>query len=140
MGSSTDCKNSPNLRRDDRGESVPEVITMLTTDAGTVKAARIVILGVGVAGLHAIATAKCLGAVIEASDVRPSVKEQEESLGAKFIDVPYEPQEERDAAEGIGGLCATPPLTIWLAQVRFRRKRLNIPLRRPGQRGIIDYQ
>ena len=60
------------------------------TAAGTVKAARVVILGVGVAGLQAIATAKRLGAVIEASDVRPSVKEQVESLGGKFIDVPYE--------------------------------------------------
>ena len=54
---------------------------MLMTAAGTVKAARVVILGVGVAGLQAIATAKRLGAVIEASDVRPSVKEQIESLG-----------------------------------------------------------
>ena len=61
---------------------------MLMTAAGTVKAARVVILGVGVAGLQAIATAKRLGAVIEASDVRPSVKEQIESLGGKFIDVP----------------------------------------------------
>jgi triosephosphate isomerase len=49
-----------------------------------------------VAGLQAIATAKRLGAVIEASDVRPSVKEQVESLGAKFIDVPYETQEEKE--------------------------------------------
>jgi NAD(P) transhydrogenase subunit alpha len=56
---------------------------MLMTAAGTVKAARVVILGVGVAGLQAIATAKRLGAVIEASDVRPPVKEQVESLGAK---------------------------------------------------------
>jgi len=63
---------------------------MLMTAAGTIKAARVVILGVGVAGLQAIATAKRLGAVIEASDVRPSVKEQVESLGGKFIDVPYE--------------------------------------------------
>ena len=63
---------------------------MLMTAAGTIKAARVVILGVGVAGLQAIATAKRLGAVIEASDVRPSVKEQVESLGAKFIDVPYD--------------------------------------------------
>ena len=61
---------------------------MLMTAAGTVKAARVLILGVGVAGLQAIATAKRLGAVIEASDVRPAVKEQIESLGAKFIDVP----------------------------------------------------
>ena len=60
---------------------------MLMTAAGTVKAARVLIMGVGVAGLQAIATAKRLGAVIEASDVRPPVKEQVESLGAKFIDV-----------------------------------------------------
>ncbi|MEY4653111.1 MAG: hypothetical protein RI884_1692 [Pseudomonadota bacterium] len=86
---------------------------MLMTAAGTVKAARVVILGVGVAGLQAIATAKRLGAVIEASDVRPSVKEQVESLGAKFIDVPYETQEEKDAAEGVGGY-ARPMPQSWL--------------------------
>src|SRR5437763_1161380 len=86
---------------------------MLMTAAGTVKAARIVILGVGVAGLQAIATAKRLGAVIEASDVRPSVKEQVESLGAKFIDVPYETAEEKEAAEGVGGY-ARPMPQSWL--------------------------
>ena len=86
---------------------------MLMTAAGTVKAARGVILGVGVAGLQAIATAKRLGAVIEASDVRPSVKEQVESLGGKFIDVPYETQEEKDAAEGVGGY-ARPMPQSWL--------------------------
>src|SRR5687768_696349 len=57
---------------------------MLMTAAGTVKAARVLILGAGVAGLQAIATAKRLGAVIEAFDVRPAAKEQVESLGAKF--------------------------------------------------------
>lgn len=86
---------------------------MLMTAAGTVKAARVVILGVGVAGLQAIATAKRLGAVIEASDVRPGVKEQVESLGGKFIDVPYESQEEKDAAEGVGGY-ARPMPQGWL--------------------------
>ena len=86
---------------------------MLMTAAGTVKAARVVILGVGVAGLQAIATAKRLGAVIEASDVRPSVKEQVESLGAKFIDVPYETEEEREAAQGVGGY-AKPMPASWL--------------------------
>ena len=86
---------------------------MLMTAAGTVKAARVVILGVGVAGLQAIATAKRLGAVIEASDVRPSVKEQIESLGGKFIDVPYETDEEREAAEGVGGY-AKPMPASWL--------------------------
>jgi NAD(P) transhydrogenase subunit alpha len=88
---------------------------MLMTAAGTVKAARVVILGVGVAGLQAIATAKRLGAVIEASDVRPSVKEQIESLGGKFIDVPYETAEEKEAAEGVGGY-ARPMPQSWLAR------------------------
>jgi H+-translocating NAD(P) transhydrogenase subunit alpha len=88
---------------------------MLMTAAGTVKAARVVILGVGVAGLQAIATAKRLGAVIEASDVRPSVKEQIESLGGKFIDVPYETAEEKEAAEGVGGY-AKPMPASWLTR------------------------
>ncbi|HEX7637281.1 MAG TPA: Re/Si-specific NAD(P)(+) transhydrogenase subunit alpha [Burkholderiaceae bacterium] len=86
---------------------------MLMTAAGTIKAARVVVLGVGVAGLQAIATARRLGAVIEASDVRPSVKEQVESLGAKFIDVPYETAEEKEAAEGAGGY-ARPMPPAWL--------------------------
>jgi NAD(P) transhydrogenase subunit alpha len=91
---------------------------MLMTAAGTVKAARVVVLGVGVAGLQAIATAKRLGAVIEASDVRPAVKEQVESLGAKFIDVPYETDEEREAAEGVGGY-ARPMPQSWLDRQRI---------------------
>ncbi len=91
---------------------------MLMTAAGTVKAARVVVLGVGVAGLQAIATAKRLGAVIEASDVRPSVKEQVESLGAKFIDVPYETAEEKEAAEGVGGY-ARPMPASWLERQKL---------------------
>ncbi len=86
---------------------------MLMTAAGTVKAARVVILGVGVAGLQAIATAKRLGAVIEASDVRPSVKEQVESLGGKFIEVSYDTAEEKEAAVGVGGY-ARPMPQSWL--------------------------
>jgi NAD(P) transhydrogenase subunit alpha len=88
---------------------------MLMTAAGTVKAARVLILGVGVAGLQAIATAKRLGAVIEASDVRPSVKDQVESLGAKWVDVPYENDEERKIAEGVGGY-ARPMPPEWMAR------------------------
>jgi H+-translocating NAD(P) transhydrogenase subunit alpha len=88
---------------------------MLMTAAGTVKAARVLVLGAGVAGLQAIATAKRLGAVIEASDVRPAVKEQIESLGAKFLDVPYETDEEREAAVGVGGY-ARPMPPSWLAR------------------------
>ena len=91
---------------------------MLMTAAGTVKAARVVILGVGVAGLQANATAKRLGAVIEASDVRPSVKEQVESLGGKFIDVPYETAEEKEAAEGVGGY-ARPMPPSWLERQKI---------------------
>jgi NAD(P) transhydrogenase subunit alpha len=82
---------------------------MLMTAAGTVKAARVLVLGAGVAGLQAIATAKRLGALIEASDVRPAVKEQIESLGAKFVDVPYLTDEEREIAEGKGGYARAMP-------------------------------
>ena len=75
---------------------------MLMTAAGTVKAARVLVLGAGVAGLQAIATAKRLGAVIEAFDVRPAVKEQVESLGARFVEVALS-DEERKAQESAGG-------------------------------------
>ena len=75
---------------------------MLMTAAGTVKAARVLILGAGVAGLQAIATTKRLGAVIEAFDVRPVAKEQVESLGAKFVEVPLS-EEEKTQAETAGG-------------------------------------
>jgi H+-translocating NAD(P) transhydrogenase subunit alpha len=91
----------------------PRLFPMLMTAAGTIKAARVVVLGVGVAGLQAIATAKRLGAVIEASDVRPAVKEQVESLGAKFIEVSYDTDEEREAAKGVGGY-ARPMPASWL--------------------------
>src|ERR1700730_8285318 len=107
----------------------PRFMPMLMTAAGTVKAARVLILGAGVAGLQAIATAKRLGAVIEASDVRPAVKEQIESLGAKFLDVPYETDEEREAAQGVGGY-ARPMPPSWLqrqsALVHERAKQADI--------------
>ena len=80
----------------------PKVMPMFMTAAGTVKAARAVIMGVGVAGLQAIATAKRLGAVVEATDVRPDTKEQVESLGAKFIEVPLT-DAEKEQAKGQGG-------------------------------------
>lgn len=64
---------------------MPKMVPLLMTAAGTLKAARFLILGVGVAGLQAIATAKRLGAVVEAFDIRPAVKEQVESLGARFV-------------------------------------------------------
>jgi len=99
------------------------LMPMMMTAAGTIKAARVVVLGAGVAGLQAIATAKRLGAVIEASDVRPAVKEQVESLGAKFVDVPFETDEEREIAQGIGGY-ARPMPPAWMqrqAQAVARR-------------------
>ncbi len=72
---------------------------MLMTAAGTVKPARVVIMGVGVAGLQAIATAKRLGAVVEATDLRPTAKDQVESLGGKWLDVPMSEEEQQRAAE-----------------------------------------
>ena len=77
---------------------LPKIFPMLMTAAGTIQPARVVIMGAGVAGLQAIATAKRLGAVVEVSDVRPAVKEQVESLGGKFIEVPTDA-----SAEDAGG-------------------------------------
>jgi len=105
------------------------MMPMMMTAAGTVKAARVLILGAGVAGLQAIATAKRLGAVVEASDVRPAVKEQIESLGAKFVDVPYETDEEREIAQGAGGYARPMPVS-WMqrqaAAVAERMKAADI--------------
>lgn len=72
---------------------------MLMTAAGTVKPARVVIMGVGVAGLQAIATAKRLGAVVEATDLRPTARDQVESLGGKWLDVPMSEEEKQRAAD-----------------------------------------
>lgn len=91
------------------------IFPMMMTAAGTLKAARVVVLGAGVAGLQAIATARRLGAVVEASDVRPAAREQVASLGGKFIDVPYETDEEREIAEGVGGY-ARPMPAAWMAR------------------------
>lgn len=67
--------------------NLPKVFPLMMTAAGTVNPAKVVIIGAGVAGLQAVATAKRLGAVVEVSDIRPEVKEQVESLGGKFIEV-----------------------------------------------------
>jgi NAD(P) transhydrogenase subunit alpha len=77
--------------------TLPKYFPMLTTAAGTIRPAKVLIMGAGVAGLQAIATARRLGAVVEAFDVRPEVKEQVQSLGAKFVDVTLE---EDTVAEG----------------------------------------
>jgi len=119
------------------------LMPMMMTAAGTVKAARVLILGAGVAGLQAIATAKRLGAVVEASDVRPAVKEQIESLGAKFVDVPYETDEEREIAQGVGGY-ARPMPASWMqrqaAAVGEKLKQTNIAITTaliPGRKAPI---
>lgn len=105
-------------------DAYPRIFPMMMTAAGTIKAARAVILGAGVAGLQAIATAKRLGAVVEASDVRPAVKEQIESLGAKFIDVPYETDEEREIAQGVGGYARPMPASWMQRQAAEVAKRI----------------
>jgi proton-translocating NAD(P)+ transhydrogenase subunit alpha len=79
---------------------LPKFLPMFTTAAGTIRPGKALILGAGVAGLQAIATARRLGAVVEAFDVRPAVKEQVESLGARFLEAEAE---EGVTAEGEGG-------------------------------------
>jgi NAD(P) transhydrogenase subunit alpha len=79
-------------------DHLPRFLPMFTTAAGTIRPAKALVLGAGVAGLQAIATARRLGAVVEAFDVRPAVKEQVESLGAKFLEAA-----EAVTAEGEGG-------------------------------------
>jgi NAD(P) transhydrogenase subunit alpha len=79
--------------------SLPKAFPMMVTAAGTITPARVLVLGAGVAGLQAIATARRLGAVVEAYDVRPAVKEQVESLGARFVELPVV----TESAEAAGG-------------------------------------
>jgi len=77
-------------------DALDKIFPLLMTAAGTIRPAYVVILGAGVAGLQAIATAKRLGAVVEVTDIRPAVKEQVESLGGRFIDMPV-PEDAEDA-------------------------------------------
>jgi NAD(P) transhydrogenase subunit alpha len=77
--------------------TLPRIFPMLTTAAGTITPARVLIIGAGVAGLQAIATARRLGAVTSAYDLRPAAKEQVQSLGARFVELPIEAQDAQDA-------------------------------------------
>jgi NAD(P) transhydrogenase subunit alpha len=77
-------------------DTLPKIFPMLTTAAGTITPARVLIIGVGVAGLQAIATARRLGAVVSAYDVRPAVKEQVQSLGGRFVELPIEAKDAQD--------------------------------------------
>ena len=76
---------------------LPRFFPMLTTAAGTITPSRVLVIGVGVAGLQAIATARRLGAVVSAYDVRPAVKEQVQSLGGRFVELPIEAKDAQDA-------------------------------------------
>lgn len=76
--------------------SLSKIFPMMMTAAGTITPARVFVMGAGVAGLQAIATARRLGAVVSAYDVRPAVREQVESLGARFVELPLEVQDAQD--------------------------------------------
>jgi NAD(P) transhydrogenase subunit alpha len=78
-------------------DHVPRLFPMLTTAAGTITPARVLVIGAGVAGLQAIATARRLGAVVSAYDLRPVVKEQVQSLGGRFVELPLEVKDAQDA-------------------------------------------
>jgi NAD(P) transhydrogenase subunit alpha len=78
-------------------ESLPRMFPMLMTAAGTIPPARVLVVGAGVAGLQAIATARRLGAVVSGYDVRPAVKEQVQSLGARFVELPLDTARAEDA-------------------------------------------
>ena len=79
------------------GDTLPRMFPMLTTSAGTIAPARVLIIGAGVAGLQAIATARRLGAVASAYDMRPAAKEQVQSLGGRFVELPIEAKNAQDA-------------------------------------------
>ena len=94
---------------------------LLMTAAGTIQPAKVVIMGAGVAGLQAIATARRLGAVVEVSDIRPAVKEQVESLGGKFIDLPMQ-----ESGEGQGGYAKEVSADFLAKQQAVLKQRISL--------------
>lgn len=112
-------------------EKIDKVLPMMTTPAGTISPVRVFIVGAGVAGLQAIATAKRLGAIVEAFDTRPAVEEQVKSLGAKFVKIDLgetgqtkdgyakalTPEQLAKQREGIAKVCASSDIVITTAQV-----------------------
>ncbi len=104
---------------------LPKMFPLMMTAAGTLTPARVLVLGAGVAGLQAISTAKKLGAVVEANDIRPAVKEQVESLGAKFVDTGAPPD-----AETKGGYAKE-------ASAEFLKKQREILTTHIGQADVL---
>jgi NAD(P) transhydrogenase subunit alpha len=100
-------------------ERLPKMFPLLTTAAGTLAAARVFVIGAGVAGLQAIATAKRLGAVVEAYDTRPAVAEQVRSLGAKFVELELE----AGAAEDKGGYATSQSEEFYARQRKLMGER-----------------
>jgi proton-translocating NAD(P)+ transhydrogenase subunit alpha len=99
--------------------ALPRIFPLMMTAAGTLSPARVFVVGAGVAGLQAIATARRLGALVEAYDVRPVVKEQVESLGAKFAQMPVEASDAQDA----GGYAKAQTAEFYLKQQKFLAER-----------------
>src|ERR1700722_12780059 len=100
-------------------DALPRIFPMMMTAAGTISPARVFVVGAGVAGLQAIATARRLGAVLEAYDVRPVVKEQIESLGARFAVMPVETKDAQDA----GGYAKAQTQEFYQKQQKFLAER-----------------
>jgi NAD(P) transhydrogenase subunit alpha len=101
-------------------EALPRIFPMLVTAAGTIAAARVLVIGAGVAGLQAIATARRLGAIVEAYDTRPAVKEQVESLGARFVELELDTKD----AEAAGGYARAQSEEFYARQRELLAKRV----------------
>jgi len=100
-------------------EALPRIFPLMMTAAGTLSAAKVFVIGAGVAGLQAVATARRLGALVEAYDVRPVVKEQIESLGARFAQMPVEAKDAQDA----GGYAKAQTQEFYAKQQKFLAER-----------------
>ena len=110
-------------------DRLPKFLPLLTTAAGTVRPARVLVFGAGVAGLMAIGTARRLGAVVEATDVRPVVKEQVQSLGATFLEVEMT-EEEKANAQTAGGYAQE-------MSEDYRRRQAELIASRVGEADIV---
>jgi NAD(P) transhydrogenase subunit alpha len=102
-------------------DALPRIFPLMMTAAGTLSPAKVFVVGAGVAGLQAVATARRLGALVEAYDVRPIVREQVESLGARFAQMPVETKDAQDA----GGYAKAQTSEFYLKQQRFLAERVQ---------------